>query len=71
MAQGMVSSGSVLRPQAFVSKNLSCVTFAQQPAQLGQFSYKKILLWIQAPLFVATSLRDWRLSLAYRDLQSS
>ena len=46
MAQAMVSSGSVLRPQAYVSKHFSCVNLLDSLAQFGQFSYEKILLWI-------------------------
>ena len=51
---------------------VSCVNLINSLAQLGQFSFKKILLWIQAPFLLATSLRAWRLSmpLAYRQLQS-
>ena len=46
MAQAMVYSGSVLRPQASVSKHFSCVNLLDSLAQFGQFSYEKILLWI-------------------------
>ena len=46
MTQAMVSSGSVLRPQASVSKHFSCVNLLNSLAQFGHFSNEKILLWI-------------------------
>ena len=55
MAQAMVSSGSVLRPQASVSEHFSWVNLLNSLAQFGQFLNEKILLWICSVSFNVTT----------------